>query len=150
MSEPKKVFQNTKNHQKTGNLSSLTKQIEYWQKLTTLIQHLLPQPENWQVACYQQGVLTLTGENQAMISQLNYLQTQYLTQLAQLDDFRDLQKIQVRLRAPTNPNLQQNTHTNTQETHLSPEVQDMLSSAASLVNDPKLSEALLRLASRKK
>jgi hypothetical protein len=37
-------------------------------------------------------------ENQAMISQLGYLQKHYVAQLSQKDELRDLQKIQVRLR----------------------------------------------------
>ena len=65
MSEPKKVFQQTRQHIKTGNLSFLTKQVADWQKLTKLIQPLLPQNEQWQVVCYQYGILTITGENQA-------------------------------------------------------------------------------------
>jgi hypothetical protein len=74
-------------------------------KLTKLIQPILPQPEQWQVVCYQHGVLTITGENQAMISQLGYLQKQYIAQATQIEGLQDLQKIQVRLR-----NTSQNQH----------------------------------------
>lgn len=146
MSEPKNVFQQTRKHIKTGNLTFLTAQVAQWQKLTKLIQPLLPQPEKWQVVCYQYGVLTLTGENQAMISQLGYLQTQYITKLAQLEGLNELQKIQVRLRPksqlPQSPTDSKNS--------LTPETQEMLQGAAGLVSDPKLSQALLRLASNKK
>lgn len=98
MSEPINVFQATKKHQKTGNLTFLSTQVAQWQKLTKMIQPLLPQPEQWQVVCYQSGILTITGENQAMISQLGYLQKPYISQLSQLEPLKDLQKIQARLR----------------------------------------------------
>ena len=147
MSEPVKLFQQTRKHLKTGNLSFLTKQVAEWQKLTKLIQPILPQPEQWQVVCYQYGILTLTGENQAMISQLGYLQKQYISQLTQLEPLRDLQKIQVRLRARPQPKSKPNLHPNKQ---LSPATQEMLQHAAEFVCDAKLSQALLRLASNKK
>lgn len=92
MSEPVNLFQQTRKHIKTGNLTFLSKQVTAWQKLTKLIQPLLPQPEQWQVVCYQYGILTITGENQAMISQLGYLQKQYIAQLSELEEFKDLQK----------------------------------------------------------
>lgn len=66
-------------------------------------QPLLPQPEQWQVVCYQNGSLIITGENQAMISQLSYLQSQYVSKLSQLEGLKDLQRIQVRLRNKTIP-----------------------------------------------
>ncbi|WOE30962.1 MULTISPECIES: DUF721 domain-containing protein [unclassified Acinetobacter] len=145
MSKPVNVFQQTRKHLKTGNLTFLSNQITAWQKLTKIIQPLLPQPEQWQVACYTQGVLTITGLNQAMVSQLAYLQKQYLLQLAQLDELKDLQKIQVRLRT-----LPKATVTRAKITQpLDADTQDMLKHAAEFVKDPKLSQALLRLASTK-
>lgn len=146
MSEPKKVFQQTRQHLKTGNLSFLTKQVAEWQKLTKLIQPLLPQNEQWQVVCYQYGILTITGENQALISQLGYLQKQYISQLSQIHELNDLQKIQVRLRAKTNTEPKNSTIPK----QITPATQEMLHSAASFVSDPKLSQALIRLASIKK
>ncbi|MFT4021654.1 MAG: DciA family protein [Acinetobacter sp.] len=142
MSQPTNVFQSKQKNLKTGNIQLLTQQVAYWQKLTQMIQPLLPQPEQWQVACYQHGVLVITGENQAMISQLAYLQKHYVTQLAQLHDFHDLQKIQVRLRQKT-----QTVQAQKNAQPLSIETQQMLQSAAKFVSDPKLSQALLRLAS---
>lgn len=53
--------------------------------------------------CYQNGSLIITGENQAMISQLSYLQSQYVSKLSQLEGLKDLQRIQVRLRNKTIP-----------------------------------------------
>ena len=146
MSEPSNVFQQKGQHIKTGNLTFLTTQVTRWKQLTKIIQPILPQPEQWQVVCYQHGVLTITGENQAMISQLSYLQSNYVAQLAQLESLRELRKIQVRLRhkttAPTEPSPPSKT--------LSSETQEQLRSAAEYVSDPKLSQALLRLASNKK
>ena len=78
MSEPENLFQQTRKRIKTGNLSFLSTQVAAWQKLSKLIQPLLPQPEQWQVACYQYGVLTVTGENQAMVSQLGYFKSTIL------------------------------------------------------------------------
>mgnify|MGYP003412318624 CR=1 FL=1 len=85
MSEPKNVFQQTRQHIKTGNLSFLTKQVSEFQKLTKLIQPLLPPNDVWQVVCYQYGILTITGENQALISQVGYLQKQYISQFQWFD-----------------------------------------------------------------
>jgi len=146
MSEPVKLFQQTRKHLKTGNFTFLSTQVAAWQKLTKLIQLILPQPEQWQVVCYENGILTITGENQAMISQLAYLQKQYIAQLLPLAEFKDLQKLQVRLRI-------QNSVTSKPESltrSLSPDTQELLRGAADFVSDPKLSQAMLRLASNKK
>jgi len=146
MSEPVNVFQQTRKHLKTGNFSFLSTQVSAWQKLTKLVQPLLPQPEQWQVVCYQNGVLTVTGENQALISQLAYLQQQYISQLTQIAEFKDLNKIQVRLRLPAQtPRAPEKISRS-----LSPETQDLIRDAADFVSDPKLSQAMIRLASTKK
>ena len=146
MSEPNNVFQQKGQHKKTGSLSLLTTQVTHWKRLTKLIQPLLPQPEQWQVACYQHGVLIITGENQAMISQLSYLQKHYITQLVQLEGLQDLRKLQVRLRNKVTVSAEPVSTTKA----LSSETRAQLRSAAEFVNDPKLSEALVRLASIKK
>jgi len=146
MSEPSNVFQQKGQHIKTGNLTFLTTQVTRWKQLTKIIQPILPQPEQWQVVCYQHGVLIITGENQAMISQLSYLQSNYVAQLAQLEGLKDLRKIQVRLRNKTKVPQQPSPPPKT----LSSETQEQLRSAAEYVSDPKLSQALLRLASNKK
>ena len=146
MSEPVNIFQQTRKHLKTGNFTFLSTQVAAWQKLTKLIQPILPQPEQWQVVCYQHGILTITGANQAMISQLAYLQKQYIAQLLQLPEFKDLQKLQVRLRIQTHPPLKPQSLSRS----LSPDTQDLLRDAADFVSDPKLSQAMLRLASNKK
>lgn len=146
MSEPKNVFQQTRQHIKTGNLSFLTKQVAQWQILAKLIQPLLPPNDDWQVVCYQYGILTLTGENQALISQLGYLQKQYISQLSQIHELKDLHKIQVRLRAKK----QLQTENPVLLRQIPPATQEMLHAAAGFVSDPKLSQALMRLASNKK
>ena len=144
MSEPINVFQPTRKQLKTGNLTFLSTQVSAWQKLTKLIQPILPQPEQWQVACYQNGILTVTGLNQAMISQLAYLQKQYISQLSKIDGLNGLQKIQVRLRNPS----KQTSQKNVVPKQLSTDTQEMLKHAADFIHDPKLSQALLRLASK--
>ena len=146
MSEPVNVFQQTRKQIKTGNFSFLSSQVAAWQKLTELVQPLLPQPERWQVVCYQKGVLTITGENQAMISQLAYLQQQYISQLSQINGLTDLTKLQVCLRNPSQPH----PVAATPERALNAETQELLRGAADFISDPKLSQALLRLASNKK
>lgn len=146
MSEPSNVFQQKGQHIKTGNLTFLTTQVTQWKQLTKIIQPILPQPEQWQVVCYQHGVLIITGENQAMISQLSYLQSNYVAQLAQLEGLKGLRKIQVRLRNKMNVPREPSPPSKT----LSSETQEQLRSAAEYVSDPKLSQALLRLASNKK
>ena len=146
MSEPVKLFQQTRKHLKTGNFTFLSTQVAAWQKLTKLIQPILPQPEQWKVVCYQNGILTITGENQAMISQLSYLQSNYVAQLAQLEGLKELRKIQVRLRNKINVSREPSPPSKT----LTSETQEQLRSAAEYVSDPKLSQALLRLASNKK
>ena len=146
MSEPVKLFQQTRKHLKTGNFTFLSTQVAAWQKLTKLIQPILPQPEQWQVVCYENGILTITGENQAMISQLAYLQKQYIAQLLPLAEFKDLQKLQVRLRIQNSVTSKPESLTRT----LSPDTQELLRGAADFVSDPKLSQAMLRLASNKK
>lgn len=146
MSEPNNVFQQKGQHIKTGNLTFLTMQVTQWKQLTKIIQPLLPQPEQWQVVCYQHGVLFITGENQAMISQLSYLQSNYVAQLAQLEGLKELRKIQVRLRNKKAVSREPSPPTKA----LTSETQEQLRSAAEYVSDPKLSQALLRLASNKK
>ena len=146
MSEPVKLFQQTRKHLKTGNFTFLSTQVAAWQKLTKLIQPILPQPEQWQVVCYENGILTITGKNQAMISQLAYLQKQYIAQLLPLAEFKDLQKLQVRLRIKNSVTSKPESLTRS----LSPDTQELLRGAADFVSDPKLSQAMLRLASNKK
>lgn len=147
MSKPDNVFQQSGKHIKTGNLTFLTTQVAQWHRLTKIIQPLLPQPEQWQVVCYQNGTLIITGENQAMISQLSYLQSQYISKLSQLEGLKDLQRIQVRLR---NKTISTAPSSSEPSKSIPPETQEMLRSAADFVSDPKLSQALLRLASNKK
>lgn len=147
MSEPSNVFQSNKKHSKTGSLSFLTTQVAQWQKLTKIIQPVLPKNSQWQVVCYQHGILTITGDNQAMISQLNYLQSQYVTQLTQTAEFKELKKIRAYLRTKNEPKTP--TPSPISES-ISDETRDMLRSAADFVSDPKLSQALLRLASNKR
>ena len=145
MSEPINVFQSARKRSTTGNLSFLSTQVAKWQQLTKIIQAHLPGPEKWQVACYQHGVLLLTGENQAMLSQVAYLQKHYIAKLAQLTEFRELQKIQVCLRTQNAQPEMKSSNPNT----MTDETQQLLRDAAHFINDPKLSQALLRLASTK-
>lgn len=90
----KQLENNQQSQRKISVFAQISRQIKQWQMLSQQIQPLLPQPEQWQIICYQAGVLTIAGRNQVMISQLNYLRTQYTQQLAQLEAFRDLTRLQ--------------------------------------------------------
>lgn len=144
MSTPHPSFQSTSKKTKVGNFSFLETQVAYWQKLTKLAAPLLPQGGQWQIACYQHGVLILSCDNQALVSKVAYLQAHYIEQFKQLSEFHDLIKIQVRLSVLKNT---LNTHKTTQSKQLNTETKQMLRSVAQFVNDPKLSQALVRLAS---
>ncbi|MDB9696050.1 DUF721 domain-containing protein, partial [Acinetobacter nosocomialis] len=76
----------------------------------------------------------------------SYLQSQYISKLSQLLGLKDIQRIQVRLRNKTIPTAPPSEPSKS----IPPETQEMLRSAADFVSDPKLSQALLRLASNKK
>ena len=153
MSKPINVFTTTTKTAKTGNFVFLSQQVAYWQQLSKLVQPYLPQPEQWQVVCHEQGILTLSGLNQAMVSQLNYMQAHYVALLAKnlastdLYNLSQLNKIRARLRydAPTANKAQ--THLNRE---ISPATQQLLRETARLVQDAKLSQALMDLASDKK
>ena len=71
---------------------------------------------------------------------------QYIAQLSELDEFKDLQKLQVRLRIPS----QTPAKIQSISRSLSTETQDLIRDAADFVSDPKLSQAMRRLASKKK
>ena len=98
----------------------------------------------WHVVCYQHGVLTIAGDNQALISQVRYLQHQYIKNLKAIPALSDLERINVILQPLQTKPIRKNY---TRKTLSSNATQQELQQAASLVNDAKLSQALLRLAS---
>jgi len=69
--------------------------------------------------------------------------------LSQINELRDLQKLQVRLRIQ-NSNTETPPQLHKTVRSIQPATSEMLQNAASFVSDPKLSQALLRLASNKK
>ncbi len=147
MSRPTKIFQQNKQPRQMGSFTLLHQQVKYWQNLTKLIQPFLPQGEQWQVVCYQSGILTIAGYNQAMVSQLNYLSTQYTAKLSQLEPLQHLQKIQAVLN--TTPIMQAKTPTLNPERMLSDETKQLLMDTASCVEDPAVKQAFLKLAQQK-
>lgn len=155
MSQPINVFKTTTKTAKTGNLLFFSQQVAYWQQLSKIVQPLLPQPEQWQVVCLEQGVLTVTGLNQAMVSQLNYMQSHYVTKVTtqasqqRAHNFNDLKNL-IKIRARLRYEPQKQPLTQTTQRKMSPETQQMLREAAQFVQDAKLSQALLTLASDKK
>lgn len=126
----------------SGNFSFLQMQVAQWQKLTSLIQPILPPQGDWQVVCYQHGTLSISGTNQALISKVRYLSSQYIQNLQTIPVLADLNKLQIILQ-PT----QVIDKKYTRNKLLSNSTQQQLQQAASLVKDAKLSQALLRLAS---
>lgn len=145
MSRPTKIFQQNKQPRHQGSLVLLQQQVKYWQNLTKLIQPLLPQPEQWQVVCYQAGILTISGYNQVMVSQLNYLGTQYTHQLAQLEPLQHLQKIQAILN--TTPQVQpKKVETHHAPSPLDADTQQMIKDVAPYIEHTALRQALLKLA----
>jgi hypothetical protein len=139
-----KPFMPKASSQSTGNFSFLQIQVAHWQKLTPLIQAYLPPQGQWHVVCYQHGVLTIAGDNQALISQIRYLQHQYTNNLQAIPALADLERIKVVLQPlRTDPTSQKYTR----KKRLSTATQQQLQEAATLVQDAKLSEALQRLAS---
>lgn len=145
MAQPQLFFQSQQKNQKSSSAKSLTQHVLYWQKLTKLLQPVLPQPEDWQISRYQHGILTLSGENQAMISKVGYLQKYYVQQISQIEAFKDLREIHVRLRTKSVKKTNE-----VAPKPLSSETQNMLKNAAQMVNDPKLSQAIYNFASNKK
>ena len=139
-----KLFMSKTSSQPTGNFSFLQIQVAQWQKLTPLVQTYFPQQGQWHVVCYQHGVLTIAGDNQALISQVRYLQHQYIKNLKAIPALSDLERIKVVLQ-PVRPEPVSTNYT--RKKRLSNVTQQQLQEAASLVKDAKLSEALLRLAS---
>lgn len=144
MSHPTKIFQLNKQRSQTGSFSLLSQQVKYWQNLTKLIQPLLPQPEQWQVVCYQAGILTISGYNQAMVSQLNYLNTQYTRILAQLEPLQYLHKIQATLN--TTPQNQVKTKSPLAQSPLDTNTQQMIEDVVPYIQHEELKQALLKLA----
>ncbi|MDO4222781.1 MAG: DciA family protein [Acinetobacter sp.] len=143
MSQPIQIFQKNNQSQRMSNFSVLLTQVRYWQNLSKQIQHLLPQPEEWQIVCYQNGILTIAGKNQAMVNQLNYLRSQYVAQLAKLAPFQQLEKIQATLStskqtppAPPTPTLKP----------LSDQTKERLYSLAECTSHTNLQAALIKLA----
>lgn len=139
-----KLFMPKASSQQTGNFSFLQIQVAQWQKITPLIQAYLPPQGQWHVVCYQHGVLTIAGDNQALISQIRYLQHQYIKNLKAIPALTELEQIKVVIQH-RHPEPVSKKYT--RKKLLSNATQQQLQQAASLVTDAKLSEALQRLAS---
>lgn len=148
MSQPKSLFdmQNKITSHRLGNFPFLQVQVAQWQKLTRMIQPLLPSQGTWQVVCYQHNVLTIAGDNQALISQLRYLQHQYVQNFREvIPALSSLENLQVVLQTTPKPQVISKKYTRKKQ--LTNSTQQELKQIAQLVKDPKLSQALLRLAS---
>lgn len=137
----KQFQQNKQPNRKISLFAQISRQVKHWQTLSTSIQPLLPQPEQWQIVCYQSGILTIAGYNQVMVSQLNYLRSQYTLKLAQLDAFQDLQNIQAIL-LPLN---HKTSETHTPLDTIDASSRELFALSASCVQDPALKRAFEKL-----
>lgn len=133
--------------QQQGQLGQLRQQAVYWTQLTEIIQPHLPDREKWQVACYQDGVLTLCSDSQALVCKLRYLQQQYLPRLRQLDGLQQLRQLRLIVADQTPPRLCQQPIV--RATPLSHQTRTTLLNAAHQVRTPQLSLCLQQMATRR-
>ncbi|MEC8886995.1 MAG: DUF721 domain-containing protein [Pseudomonadota bacterium] len=147
MRQSKALFQrpDQASSQRVGNFTFLQKQVDAWQQLTKLVQPLLPVGCSWQVVCYQHGTLIIAGDNQALISQVRYLHSQYIRNLKAIPALVDVQQIKIVMQSVSQPSSSKKY---TRTKRLSNETQEEIQQAARIVKDAKLSEALMRLASQ--
>lgn len=147
MQQSKALFQGRfqPSSQRVGNFTFLQKQVGTWQQLTKLIQPLLPTGGVWQVVYYQHGLLIIAGDNQALISQVRYLQSQYIRNLKAIPALAEVQQIKIVMQSVSHPSSSKKY---TRKKRLSNQTQKEIQQAARIVKDAKLSEALLRLASQ--
>ena len=147
MQQSKTLFQGLRqpSSQRVGNFTFLQKQVDAWQQLTKLIQPLLPLGGSWQVVCYQHGTLIIAGDNQALISQVRYLHSQYIRNLKAIPALVDVQQIKIVMQSVSQP---PSSKKYTRKKRLSNQTQEEIQQAARIVKDAKLSEALIRLASQ--
>lgn len=145
MKRPIHAFNEPSYGSKTGSLQSLQKQLAYLENLTQLVLPILPPGENWQVVSFHQGTLCIAAEHFAAMSQLRYLQSNYVKQLQSIPAFAGVTRIKVIIetrpapkKAPSVPALE-----------LSDTSRQAISAAAALIQDSELSQALQRLASKR-
>ena len=147
MQQSKTLFQGLRqpSSQRVGNFTFLQKQVDAWQQLTKLVQPFLPLGGSWQVVCYQHGMLIIAGDNQALISQVRYLQSQYIRNLKAIPALVDVQQIKIVMQSVSQTSSSKKY---TRKKRLSNQIQEEIQQAARIVKDAKLSEALIRLASQ--
>lgn len=127
---------------KYSAFEQLKNRVRYWQHLTRIIQPHLPIGGGWQVVYYEQGKLILAGQNSSLNSQIRYLQPQFIQALQVLPEFQHLHQIQVVMANPPST-----VRPSRSAEPLAEQTQQYLKLAASIVQSPKLSQALQRLAS---
>lgn len=127
---------------KYSAFEQLKTRVRYWQHLTRIIQPHLPLGGAWQVVFYEQGKLILAGQNSSLNSQIRYLQPQFIQALQTVPEFQHLHQIQVVMANPP-PTVRPPKPAEP----LAEQTQQHLKLAASIVQNPKLSQALQRLAS---
>lgn len=144
MKRPIHAFNETLSGSKTGSLQSLTTQLSHLDKLTQLALPMLPPGENWQVVAFSQGTLCIAAEHFAAMSQLRYLQANYVKQLQSIAEFAGIHKIKVIIENKPAPKLAPSVP----RPELSDTSRQAINAAAALIQDAEISQALQRLASK--
>ena len=145
MKHPTYAFFKPSGESTTGSLQSLQSQMLYLEKLTQLTKPVLPPNQTKQVESYKEGILCIATDNHAAMSQLRYLQTNYIKQLRSIVEFNNLRSIKVIVEVkPTPKPVSQLPLPSINE----PTRQAILQ-ADTLIHDRELSQALQRLASKK-
>lgn len=144
MKQPRHPFQPNLQGRLSGSLRSLQPHMERLEKLTQLVNPLLPATGSWKVASFEQGVLCLATNQHTIASQLRYMQLQYIERLSAIPEFEGLHRIKVIVEVEPKP--RHVVHDRLPP--LTSDTKQLLDEAASLFDDPELSQALKRLASK--
>lgn len=125
-------------------LQRLLKQAQTLSQLQTLVHgYLAPAArEQLQLGSYENGVLTLVLAEAAWATRLRYQQDRLLGQLRQHPEFSSLQRIQLKIRPAGNaPEPAEK-----ERRYISESASQHICDGAANIEDPKLREALQRLA----
>lgn len=111
-----------------------------------LNQYLQPAArEHCRLASYQDGILTLIISNGHWATRLRYQQRRLLEQLQSLADFRDVTRIQFKVRPPQQPDTPES-----RQIAISEQSGQTIQDSAQAIQNPALREALERLAQQAK
>ena len=144
MKQPRHPLQPNLQGRLSGSLRSLQSHLERLEKLTQLVNPLLPTAGSWKVASFEQGVLCLATDQHTTASQMRYMQLQYIERLSAIPELQGLHRIKVIVEIQPKPR----SAVHDRLPPLTEGTKQLLDEAASLFDDPELSQALKRLASK--